>query len=294
MNEATAASQYLLALARRNARAYVALPDTRAIIVTGSSVEGLSDFYSDLDVIVYYDKLPSEEKMLAIAQQNGGIDRKPLGERTEDEYGEAYTVYGVQCQVGHSTIAAWERDMAAVLEGLDVTSPLQKALSGMLQAVPLYGEPLVQHWQTKLADYPETLAEAMVKHYLTFFPLWSLVEYLAPRDATIWTYQLLTESAQHLLGVLSGLNHVYYSSFQFKRMHYFVSKLKLAPVDFAARLETLFHIDPVDAAQQTEALVQETVVLVEQHMPQIDTSAVRRTLGRRHQPWEPNSVVTQS
>src|SRR5258708_10329088 len=113
MNEAPAASQYLLALARRNARAYAALPDTRAIIVTGSSVEGLSDFYSDLDVIVYYDKLPSEEKMLAIAQQNGGIDRKPLGERTEDEYGEAYPVFWVPCQVGHSTIAAWELNMAA-------------------------------------------------------------------------------------------------------------------------------------------------------------------------------------
>ena len=47
------------------------------------------------------------------------------------------------------------------------------------------------------------LAEAMVKHYLTFFPIWMLGDYIAPRDATIWTNQVLTETAQHLLGVLA-------------------------------------------------------------------------------------------
>src|ERR1041385_8013505 len=123
MSEPTPASQYLLTLATRHARAYAALPVARAIIVTGSSVEGLADYYSDLDMIVYYDSLPSDAEMLAVSQQNGGTDRRAFGERTEDEYGEAYTVNGIQCQVGHTTVRAWERDIASVLQELDVTSP---------------------------------------------------------------------------------------------------------------------------------------------------------------------------
>ena len=44
------ASQYLLALARRNARAYAAIPRAKAVMVTGSVAEGESDCYSDIDM----------------------------------------------------------------------------------------------------------------------------------------------------------------------------------------------------------------------------------------------------
>jgi hypothetical protein len=64
--------------------------------------------------------------------------------------------------------------------------------------------------------------------------------------------------------------------------------MTIAPVDFATRLEAIFHTDSMEAALQAEALVQETVLVVEQHTPQIDTAAVRRALGRRQQPWELN------
>src|SRR6202030_1996841 len=39
------ASQYLLTLGERNAQVYASLPSTRAIIITGSASEGVSDFY---------------------------------------------------------------------------------------------------------------------------------------------------------------------------------------------------------------------------------------------------------
>src|SRR6266702_1585037 len=80
MNEeqASEASRLLLALARRNARVYAAHPDARAIIVTGSAAEGVSDFSSDLDMILYYARLPSEDELLAACQQNEGKGRHQL------------------------------------------------------------------------------------------------------------------------------------------------------------------------------------------------------------------------
>src|ERR1700730_215594 len=106
-NQMSEASRYLLALAERNAQAYASLPNTRAIIVTGSAAEGLSDFYSDLDMIVYYDTLPSEEELLAACQQNQGEDRNLFVERSDDGCAELYVLHGVQCQIGHTTINSW-------------------------------------------------------------------------------------------------------------------------------------------------------------------------------------------
>lgn len=287
MNEeqASPASRSLLALARRNALVYAAHPDARAIIVTGSAAEGVSDFYSDLDMILYYDKLPSEDELLAACQQNNGKSRHLLGRTGDEEMMDAYAVHGVECQCAHTTIVAWERDIATVLEQLDVTTPLQKALAGMLEAVPLHGEPLVRQWQARLAEYPEALAQAMVEHHLAVFPLWGLQDYLATRDATIWVYEVLVETAHHLLGVLAGLNRQYYSSFQFKRLHHFVSRLTITPLHFADRLEALFRADNVSAATHLEELVRETVRLVDEHMPQVDTNHVRAQLDWRHQAW---------
>ena len=47
----------------------------------------------------------------------------------------------------------------------------------------------------------------------------------------------------------------------------------------------LFVADPVSAGAQLEALVLETVELVEQYMPQVDTARARRRIGWRSQAW---------
>lgn len=286
-NETKRASQYLLKLANRNAQAYIALPQTRAIIVTGSAAEGISDFYSDIDMILYYDELPPEETLQRAYQQNQGEGRRIFGDRESGSFFESYKVHGVECQFAHGTVKGWEQEMAQVLEQLDVTSPIQKALSGMKEAIPLYGVPLIRQWQDRIASYPDALAEAMIKHFLTFFPVWGISHYFMARDATWWLHQIFVEAEEHMLGVLAGLNHLYFSSFQFKRMHRFVQHMHIMPANLAARLDTLFYEEPAAAISQLKELVLEIVVLVEQFMPAFDTTSVRKSLDFQHRAWEP-------
>lgn len=282
----TEASAHLLDMAKRIVHVYVAHPSARAAMVTGSVAEGESDYFSDIDMTVYYDQLPDEQYLHAAREKNGGGERTWLiGDRSEGGIAEAYQVDGVECQIGHVTIGAWERDIATVLEKLEVTSPLQKALSGTLICVPLHGAPLIQKWKQRAAMYPETLAQAMVKHYLRFFPLWGMDGRMRSRDATLWLHQSLNESAYNILGVLAGLNRLYFSTFQFKRMHKFIDQMQIAPPDLGPRLEHLFAVAPAVAAPELEVLVRETVALVHTHMPQIDTSTVAGRLGWRQQPW---------
>lgn len=285
MDARTEASDYLVKLAKRNAEAYIALPSIRAILLTGSAAEGVSDRYSDIDMILYYDTLPSEAELAAAAARNGGTERAPIAPREETQFVEHYTVRGVECQFAHGTVAQWESDMASVLDDLDVGSVIQKALGGFEDAIPLYGGDLIAQWQQRLASYPDALREAMVRHSLAYPAIWALHDRLETRDGTIWRMEMMVSVAHNLLGTLAGLNRRYFSPFQFKRMHRYAEKLTIAPPDFADRLEAAFHSEPGAAELALEALARETVELVEQHMPQIDTSRARKRIGWRPQAW---------
>jgi len=229
----TPESEYLIDLAKRNLQPYLALPQVRAALITGSAALGLSDRYSDIDIMIYYDALPGDDGLTAARLQNDGEVIWRVDNRAEGELMESYRVQGVECQIAHATIAAWERDMAIVLEQHDVNTPLHKALSGTPEGLPLYGAELIETWKAKIAEYPPALGQAMVEQHLQFFPLWNLQESLAARDAVLWHYQILTEAALEL-----------------------------------------------------KALVNETLDLVAQHMPQLEVASVKQRLNRRRPPWQ--------
>lgn len=279
-------TQYLLELVKCNVKAYIANPKTKAVMVTGSVAEGLCDEYSDCDVMFYYDELPSLQELHLARQQNQSSELiEILGDPKAGAFGETLLIKGVECQFAHATIAQWEKEISTILEEFDVQSPIMKGMSGTLIAIGLYGETLIEQWKAKIANYPAGLAQTMVEHYLKFVPIWAMQSKLAKRDTTLWYHQILVESAQNILGVLSGLNYLYYSTFQFKRMSRFIEQMNIAPENLASRLEGLFRQQAPVAVNKLEALIRETIELVEIYMQTVDTSQVRRRLGERQQPW---------
>lgn len=289
----TEANRYLAALAARVAAAYIPQTDPRAILLTGSAAEGMGDTYSDLDLIAYYEQLPSEDQLAAARASHQASDVR-VSARDGEVCVEGYVLHGVECQVAHCTIAAWERDMASVLDDFDPAPHAQKAIMGLQDGVALHGDDLIGRWQSRTSVYPEGLARAMVEHYLQFFPLWLAAERWQSRDATIFYHQMLVDTSLNMLGVLAGLNRLYYSTFQFKLLHRFVGKMCLAPERLADRLDGVFALDPVDAGTTLERLVDATVTLVDAHMPTVDTTAARRHIGVRHRPWRPGTGLSSA
>lgn len=257
-------------------------------MVTGSVADGLSDFYSDVDMAVYHSELPGEEELASIRETlSGSAERRwLLGDRAKGTVIESFVVGGVECQVIHATPEAVKEQIDSIVLEHQVLTPSHKAMSGLLKGVPLFGEALLRGWKDLLAEFPEPLAEKMVRHYLNFFPIWGLTHQFTQRDATLFYQQSLLEAAQNLLGVLSGLNRVYYTTFQFKRSRKFIEGLHLRPHNLYERFERLFDVDVEAAGRELEDLVESTLALLEQHMPQIDTQAARRQIGWRQQPWQ--------
>jgi nucleotidyltransferase-like protein len=279
MNEATA---HLCELAARLVGIYVRETQPRAVLLAGSAARGDADFFSDIDLIVYYDELPSSEARAAARENAGGesplvIADDPVG------HVEQYLVGGVACQVAHIRIAAFEAELEKALAGEELDQPHQKVLSGLFEGLPLLGEELIAGWRERSA-YPDTLQRAVIQKHWSFFPLWYFRDRLNVRDAVLWRQQILLESAFNLVAVLAALNRVWFASIEFKRTRDLVAKLELVPPRLADRLEALFSSDEEAATAELESLVAETQVLLAAELPDLDLSR-KRPPGSREQPW---------
>jgi predicted nucleotidyltransferase len=159
------ATEHLRALARRIVDAALERVPLRAALLVGSAGRGDADFYSDLDLLVYVDELPTDDTLDEIRAAVGGVN--PIRrERTEHACGEEFELDGVRTEVPFITVSRVDWQIDQLLEELEeIDSPHQKILLGLLEGLPLYGEDLVERWRTRARAYPEPLRRAMIERY---------------------------------------------------------------------------------------------------------------------------------
>jgi hypothetical protein len=180
------------------------------------------------------------------------------------------------------TVRCADGEVERVIAGEELESPLQKAVEGILDGLPLHGPELIERWRSRVADYPDSLRRAMIERHWRFFPLWYVDGQVAERDALLWRQEILVNAAFDLLAVLAALNRLYFTRFQLKRMRKLVGRMRLAPPDLADRLERLFEAE--DAAHEFERLVAETQALVAAELPDLELR-LRQPIGARRERW---------
>ena len=281
------AENRVVALVERLRDAYLAHTRPRAILLVGSAVTGGVDGFSDVDTILYYDAVPELDE-LAGARAVLGAQRYVGTEWPDEGYSERYDVGGIHCQLGHALIEPWEREIAAVVDDLNLDARLVKQLMGLAEGRPLHGAELVAGWRQR-AEYTDRVQRAMIEKHWAFFPWWYYAEKLARRDATVWRFDVLVQSSYNLIGVVAALNRVWYSTFELKRVRTYLAAFEKAPDDFAGRLERLFVADAAVSALELEKLVDEAGTLVRERLPEFDLSISwggnSTPPGARERPW---------
>ena len=266
----------LLDIARRVAEALAVLPTVQAIALTGSAATGTADESSDVDLIVLYSALPERAALSEIRVQVNGSERLYSSSVVDEaRFKEGYFVDGIRCDLSHLTLAALEDDLALVLEAHSTDTHAQSRVGGLQHCLPLFGGGLASELQRKAARYPAELQRKMVETHLHFQPFWVLTEMGAGRGDLLFLYQTLVDAEKAILGVLCGLNSVYLPG-DFKQVGLLAAQLRIAPENLAARLNVVFQLAPLGAAQEIEALIRETFALVDQQMPDISTAWPRR------------------
>jgi hypothetical protein len=278
-------SAYLLKIAQRNAATIARDPNVAAVLVMGSVARGDADRFSDIDTAVYYHEPPTEAdftRIRDVAVATGGGLHGGSHERGFAVY--AYADGGVRCDFAHASLGQWERDVAAVLERFEADSPMQKVLGGVLEGTPLYGDAVIMDLKAKAA-YPEGLRTAMVEKHLGFWPTELMRRMIADRGDLLWLNEVLVEAQKNVLGMLMGLNRLYHWG-EYKRLDALASGLPIAPERFADRLRAAQRAAPEAAIDAIGEIADETLTLVERHLPAVEVATARNRLHRPLAPWE--------
>ena len=269
-------SEAWLARAKANTAEFQQNPHIKAILVTGSVAKGVADDNSDIDIIMYYDELPGEAAFEAYRQ--GALDSGGgfYGGNAQDGWALFQYIDGVRHDFAHAKLAETEELIDKFLQAPDLEEAnKQIMLDGVLTGVPLKGTEITDGWKAKLANYPPQLGDMLVKKYLRFRPLWVLQKMGVERNEVIFLQEELLNAVQNIFGVLCGLNQLYHPG-KIKGLNVTVTKMKLAPADIATRLPGIFEVDRQTAVHNLKALIEETIALVETHMPHIDTAPTRK------------------
>jgi hypothetical protein len=270
------ASDRLRALARRVADAHV-VPGRPVplALVSGSVADDIADARSDVDMSVVYDTLPPEAALRAAAFAAGGLPWFwHSGALADGGLVVAFELDGIEVQIGYSDFATLNREIDEVVVKLNPDTPLHKLAEGLLKAEPLLGAERLRALQARVAVFPPALGRAMAQHFIGRATPWRAIGQLVHRDAPLWCRELQVEACYKLLGALAGLNGVYFTTFQFKRMARFAAKLERAPADLGARIEALLSAEASAAFDALHALEGEVLALLTGQWPDLDLGAV--------------------
>jgi hypothetical protein len=263
------------AIARRVVDHLSAHTNLRASLLTGSAAAGTCDEHSDIDLINYYEELPAPDAFNELMRRLDAEPMGEIGEPTPEGFGGRFRMKGVEVQTGGQLIAATERRLDRIAAG-DVDWITAKVAMGLLEGMALFGEERIREWQVRAA-YPEALRRREVEANLGLFPIWNLDEHLAARDAELFRRQMLLDGAFRVLAVLSAINRLYFTTFQFKRAHAHVERMAIKPDRLAERLDAVANAPPSAAAKELKHLFEATKAIVQTEMPDLNVA----------RPWRP-------
>lgn len=305
MNEA---SKLRIERVRTVAAVYAGHPDVRAIILGGSTARGVAYERSDIDLGLFWTHVASQNERGDLLRRVGGkLDRRvenhlrfSVGNPRRQgcveiiELEPTFAAPRLRLDSEHETVGGTERVLLEVTEEHDLSLEKQELLSVIQEGIVLHGHDLVNRWREKAQSYPDELAEKMVtQHFLGVGKsLLDQVHWVRTED---WfcLYEGLLGIGRRLLLTLMGLNRVwaFTDNPDFKGLKPFVAGLELQPDRFADRLGQLLQSDAIDGIRGFVDLGEEITMLIEEHLPTVDTlgeremfKQVRHMTTRRSRP----------
>ena len=260
------------ALAKIVAPEYAANPKVAGVLLAGSVARGLADGFSDIEIDIFWHAPPTDADLSAPIERAGW----PILYRhvDENEWADGFLIGGVKVDTSQFLVSTIDRWLDDALVRADTEPEYQVRITAIQHGQPLYGAELIERWRAQTAEYPAVLARAMVAQYLDFRSR-ELMEMLAARDDVLLLHQDLVAVEQQILSVLMGVNRVYAPHPYHKWLDWEIGQLKIAPPNLNRRLRQVLRAEPRAAVDQLYQLVEETIALVELHLPDFDTSAAR-------------------
>ena len=282
MNEA---SQWRIEVARCVVAAYAGTPTLEAAVAVGSLARGTADSFSDIDLILFWRAFPAnDERWAAIERLNGlaaHLENTQPGVEGSDTFylsGDADT--GLKIELAHTLTTAMQRQIDDVTERHDMDAEKLLTLYFLGRAYALHGLPLIEEWQIQIGRCPLHIAHQVVADNLKLFPSWTLTM-LHRRGDWLYYNDIVGTILHRLMMVLVGLNRLYPPK-KFKHLALLIDDMQIVPPRLLPAITRILRQHRfADIVPLAEAIYD----LVDQHMPDIDTTAARDWLRYRRAEW---------
>ncbi|MBN1994767.1 MAG: nucleotidyltransferase domain-containing protein [Anaerolineae bacterium] len=273
MNELNPHAAWRLKLAVQISHRLRKFEGIQAIVVGGSVARNYADEYSDLEMPLFWPKLPPDTMRKAIAAD---LHADFLTEYNGPAQEDNLLINNFQVDFWHNTVAEEETVIADVLTRFETDLGSSNFMDTVRVCIPLYGEAIINRWKEKAQHYPPELAVRNIQENLAHLDHGQLALHVKRHHPTL-VYGHLSELQKHIFLVLLALNREYFPTF--KWMYQALAKMPIKPPDVEQRFRNAFNCPQDESVGDMFRLINETLFLVEQHYPQIDTTAVRKRLS---------------
>jgi hypothetical protein len=275
------ASRWRVEFTRELIAHYTSNKAIKIIVLGGSAARGISDAYSDLDIVVYWDKIDLEWLETQPLSRVGGkhIMLRKMGE--SGIYLEEYFFNELKVDLGHITMDVWNQMVDEVLLSYKPEPDLQKTLEGFLEAIVLHGEEEYRKQREMIKAYPDELAVKMIRSNLGFYVRGYLINQALNRGDLLAYTDGVCLMLKKLLGILAGLNKVYFSTREPRWLEVELSKMAILPDNICERLTYIIGNPGQKAVDMLDALTDEVLDLVKTHRKDIDLTRFQRFYSLR-------------
>jgi hypothetical protein len=277
--EKTAPSQHSLwrrELAQELVKPYQKRPGLEMALLGGSPARGLADRYSDMDVVLYWDKLDT-----------GWIKSRPLealGCRfvtlldmpQHQAMLEIYTLDGLIVEMGHGTVASLKQEIKEVAVECKVAPPTISSIGGFLDAWPLHGGERYRDIRGSIPPYPRPLALKVIEQNLGFFWKGCLRNQGLRRGEIMFVYDGMSAMLKRLLNILAAVNGLYYWAGEPRWIGHWQGRMNCGPKNLWPRIVRMYRGTPGKALEDLESLKDEVLSIVRKHFPEADMSRVKQ------------------
>lgn len=283
---------------------YINHPKTSAVAIGGSVARGWADRHSDVELLVFWREPPSDDERRAVVDAAGGIINidwaEPPSDDTyrafftqtdgrlgqiwpyeDDEWSEHFYVQGVNIGVSgflEATVNAYFDDL---LHHHETDDDKQILMSAIRHSVPLSGEAAISAWKRYAAEFPAGLARAIIQDNLYVSDAWFDIDKAVERGEWLIYHDIFCRMQRTLLRLLLGLNRMYLPDPRIKWTEHIAAEMTIAPRDLAKRLRAVFDDEPQAGIETLQTLWEESMMLVDEQFPDLDTAYARRRLRHR-------------
>ena len=251
--------------------------------IGGSVCRGLADEYSDLEVCFIWKSLVDDSKRLLFNEKLGGMNTYFKHNESLKQVEESFLFNGFQVDVYHTSISATDSIINDVLVSHQLQFSKLIYLDILQNAIPLYGELILQQWKQQIQGYPNRLAQLLIEKYIQNFFRASVSIFIYRQDWTVF-YSLIAGYQKNIFLVLTALNKAYFPGF--KNSTKYIKTMKIKPNGILELYAKLYQLPPNEMWQELVNLKLEILQLVEEHFPNIELEHIYERINKGRKQFE--------